>query len=237
MEATATRIAQVPAAEFVEEVQIAGHIIDSLILPKVLDLITAGGGTFRIKKITIGQTRKRSQLCPGRGAGRAAGPDVAGRFWARSATTGGVPTAQQDCRLVAADMAGLSRRLLQLDQPADRSAHRRPLDRSGTPTGDGLRRRRRSVRQRGRCVPMSDVRSARCSSWATPACACFRQSAPPSDQAFEFMASSVSTEKPKGVAIRRSPTSCFTTAQRAARRCWSAGRRSCTPAAASTSAG
>ena len=30
---------------FVEQVEIAGHIIDSLILPKVLDTITAGGGT------------------------------------------------------------------------------------------------------------------------------------------------------------------------------------------------
>ena len=41
------------ASEVVEDVQIAGHIIDSLILPKILDLITAGGGSFRIKEFTI----------------------------------------------------------------------------------------------------------------------------------------------------------------------------------------
>lgn len=38
----------------VEEVEVAGHIIDSLILPKVLDLITGHGGAFQIKQISIG---------------------------------------------------------------------------------------------------------------------------------------------------------------------------------------
>ena len=41
----------------VEDVQVSGHIIDSLILPKILDLITAAGGAFRIKQISIGQAR------------------------------------------------------------------------------------------------------------------------------------------------------------------------------------
>ncbi|HEX3870621.1 MAG TPA: hypothetical protein VHV77_09305, partial [Pirellulales bacterium] len=44
-------------AQAVEEVEIRGHIIDSLLLPKILDLIAAGGGTFRIKRISIGQSR------------------------------------------------------------------------------------------------------------------------------------------------------------------------------------
>ena len=43
--------------QFVEEVEVRGHIIDSLILPKILDVITAGGGAFEIKQITIGQDR------------------------------------------------------------------------------------------------------------------------------------------------------------------------------------
>ena len=41
----------------IEEVEITGHIIDSLILPKVLDTITANGGKFRITNIAIGQAR------------------------------------------------------------------------------------------------------------------------------------------------------------------------------------
>ena len=39
-----------------EDVEIRGHIIDSLILPKILDCICAGGGSFHIKEIAIGQT-------------------------------------------------------------------------------------------------------------------------------------------------------------------------------------
>jgi len=41
----------------VERVELAGHIIDSLLLPKVLDFITAAGGHFRIEKISIGHDR------------------------------------------------------------------------------------------------------------------------------------------------------------------------------------
>ena len=42
---------------FVEEVEVRGHIIDSLILPKILDSIAGSGGSFRIKEIMIGQAR------------------------------------------------------------------------------------------------------------------------------------------------------------------------------------
>ena len=42
---------------FVEEVELAGHIIDSLILPKVLDEISALGGRFEILDISIGHLR------------------------------------------------------------------------------------------------------------------------------------------------------------------------------------
>src|SRR6188768_3453333 len=47
-----------PRSEHVQRVELAGHIIDSLLLPKVLDHITAGGGAFRIEQITIGQARQ-----------------------------------------------------------------------------------------------------------------------------------------------------------------------------------
>ena len=42
---------------FVEEVEVRGHIIDSLLLPKILDCITTAGGTFRIKDIAVGHER------------------------------------------------------------------------------------------------------------------------------------------------------------------------------------
>ena len=42
---------------FSETVELRGHIIDSLILPKVLDEILTRGGTFKIGEIKIGQNR------------------------------------------------------------------------------------------------------------------------------------------------------------------------------------
>src|SRR5262245_65753635 len=43
------------ASECVEEVEIHGHIIDSLLLPKVLDEILTHGGSYVLKDIRIGQ--------------------------------------------------------------------------------------------------------------------------------------------------------------------------------------
>ena len=40
---------------FTDDVEVSGHIIDSLILPKILDCITVAGGVFQIKQINIGQ--------------------------------------------------------------------------------------------------------------------------------------------------------------------------------------
>ena len=36
------------AARHVAEVELRGHIIDSLLLPKILDVVTSRGGAFRI---------------------------------------------------------------------------------------------------------------------------------------------------------------------------------------------
>src|SRR5258708_39197532 len=40
---------------FSEQIELRGHIIDSLILPKVLDEILTGGGSFTIRGIKIGR--------------------------------------------------------------------------------------------------------------------------------------------------------------------------------------
>jgi lysine-ketoglutarate reductase/saccharopine dehydrogenase-like protein (TIGR00300 family) len=42
---------------FSEQIELRGHIIDSLILPKVLDEILTNGGTFTIREIKIGRER------------------------------------------------------------------------------------------------------------------------------------------------------------------------------------
>jgi lysine-ketoglutarate reductase/saccharopine dehydrogenase-like protein (TIGR00300 family) len=87
-----------------EQVEISGHIIDSLILPKVLDSIMAGGGTFRIVNIAIGQSRHD----PSNAVIEVGAPNetVMQRILAQIADHGAVPTAKQDCRIALADMDG-----------------------------------------------------------------------------------------------------------------------------------
>ena len=135
------------ASDHFEDVEIAGHIIDSLILPKVLDTITASGGTFRIKRITVGQARSDPSYALVEV--RAGSAELLARILAQIADHGAVPTTTQDCRLVAADMDGaFPEGFLQHDQPADRGAARRRVGRGGRP-GDGLRHgRRRGARRR-----------------------------------------------------------------------------------------
>src|ERR1044071_1683958 len=42
---------------FSEQIELRGHIIDSLILPKVLDEILTYGGSFTIREVKIGRQR------------------------------------------------------------------------------------------------------------------------------------------------------------------------------------
>src|SRR5436190_6561705 len=42
---------------FSEKIELRGHIIDSLTLPKVLDEILTNGGTFTIREVKIGKQR------------------------------------------------------------------------------------------------------------------------------------------------------------------------------------
>ena len=89
---------------FVERVELSGHIIDSLLLPKVLDDITAAGGRFQIKEITVGQ----AQRDPSYALIEVHAPSAERlqQILADIADHGAVAVDSQDARLVAADIAG-----------------------------------------------------------------------------------------------------------------------------------
>ncbi len=91
-------------ADHLEEVEIAGHIIDSLILPKVLDTITACGGTFRIKRINVGQARNDPSYALVEVQTGSA--EQLAEILAQIADHGAIPTTTQNCRLATADMDG-----------------------------------------------------------------------------------------------------------------------------------
>src|SRR6266852_259166 len=86
----------------VEEVEIQGHIIDSLILPKVLDEILTHGGSFNLKDIRIGQ----NQADPSYVRIEVRGPNqqVLDEILDVIHDHGSVPTLAQDYTLFPADL-------------------------------------------------------------------------------------------------------------------------------------
>ncbi len=189
------------AFEHVEEVEVNGQIIDSLILPKVLGEITSRGGSFVIKEITIGYARHDASyaLIEVRARTR----DALAEILARIADHGAVPTAMYDCRLVDADMDGAfpegfysttnQRTEVRLSETWI------AVDRQEMDCGISVD----TTQMTARCVPMSDVERGMTMVVGHSGVRVFPEERENVSQSFEFMSSSVSTEKPKGVAIRR----------------------------------
>jgi len=188
-------------ADFQEEVEIAGHIIDSLILPKVLDTITAGGGTFRIKKITIGQGRHDPSYALVEV--RAASPELLAQIIGQISDHGAVPTTTQDCRTVAADMDGA------FPEGFYSTTNQETEVRLG---GEWARVADQEMdcgivvdaaKQSARCIPMIEVQRGMNMVLGHAGVRVI-----PLDrgevqgQDFTFMTSGVSTEKPKGALVR-----------------------------------
>lgn len=195
----------------VEEVEVRGHIIDSLILPKILDTITAGGGTFQIKRITIGQGR----IDPSYALleVRAETSEALTEILAQIGDHGAVPTSQTDARLIEADMDGAfpegfysttnQRTEARLD------GHWVAVADQEMDCGIVVDRTARTAR----CVPMLDVTRGMAVAIGHAGVRVFPQERVLERQAFEFMNSAVSTEKPKGVAIRQIAQEIFRTKQ------------------------
>lgn len=91
-------------SRFLEEVEISGHIIDSLLLPKVLDEITSLGGNFHIRQIEVGQ--RRADASSARLTVEAGSAEQLETILASIMRHGAVPLTNHDCELLTADMDG-----------------------------------------------------------------------------------------------------------------------------------
>jgi lysine-ketoglutarate reductase/saccharopine dehydrogenase-like protein (TIGR00300 family) len=102
-----TQSVQPPAAAgdgTIEEIEVRGHIVDSLLLPKILDRILQMGGTFEIRQCTIGARRvdpsyARIAIRAGTGA---TVEEIVGDLVEHGAT----PVQAEDARALAADIPG-----------------------------------------------------------------------------------------------------------------------------------
>ena len=89
---------------FSERVEISGHIIDSLLLPKILDEITAAGGDYEIREIRVGHSRHDPSYA--RLHVRADSDELLEEILLAIGQHGAAPVDPEDCRLVPADMTG-----------------------------------------------------------------------------------------------------------------------------------
>ena len=120
-----------------EDIKLEGHIIDSLLLPQVLDDILERGGEYRILRFKMGKEKDDPSLAVLRVT--AAGRGRAGRDPARSAAARRrADRPERRPRRAGAGRRRLSRGLLLHHQPGDLHPLRRPMDPGGV-AGDGLR--------------------------------------------------------------------------------------------------
>ena len=89
---------------FLEEVELQGHIIDSLLLPKVLDEILTRGGQYVLKEIRVGQRQQDPSYA--RIEIRAPTAELLRDILESIHDHGATPVVQRDCHYVAADMDG-----------------------------------------------------------------------------------------------------------------------------------
>jgi lysine-ketoglutarate reductase/saccharopine dehydrogenase-like protein (TIGR00300 family) len=188
------------APPFIEDVEIQGHIIDSLILPKVLDEILTHGGSYILKDIRVGQR----QTDPSHARIEVRAPTAAALREILDAIHdhGAMPTSPQDCKIVAADLDGAF--------PEDfysTTNHRTQIRLRGEwidvedqemdcgilvdPEGGAAR-----------CIPMAEVRKGDLIVVGRQGLRVFAGETSARQNLFEFMASPVSSEKPKGVTVR-----------------------------------
>lgn len=181
-------------------VEIGGHIIDSLILPKILDRITAGGGTFTIQQISIGQARQDPSYA--RVEVTAASPAELEAIIQEISDHGAAPVAQHDCRLAPADMASAFPEgfysTTNLRTEVRLGEEWIEVDRQEMDCGIVVD----PVGRTARTVPMTDVRLGDQIVVGHRGVRVFPPERSLDVRGFDFMGSNVSTEKPKGVAIR-----------------------------------
>lgn len=185
---------------FVEEVDIQGHIIDSLLLPKVLDEILTHGGAYVIRDIKIGQ--RQADLSHARIEVRAATAEILRACLDAIHDHGAVPVTDRDCTTVPGDMDGA------FPEGFYSTTNYRTQVRLG---GDWIEVEDQEMDcgilvdedgSAARCLPMTDVRIGDRIVIGRHGLRVFPGESAARHTLFEFMASPVSSEKPKGVTVR-----------------------------------
>lgn len=183
-----------------EEVVVRGHIIDSLLLPKILDRILRMGGTFEIRECTIGARRVDPSFA--RIAVRAGSAAELDAILGDLVEHGAVPSHPEDARVAVADLPGAF--------PDDfyATTNQRTEVRSGGRWVEVVDQEMDcgivldADAGRARCVAMADVTAGMPVVVGHEGVRVTPVERPREASPFGFMNSNVSTEKPKAVSLQ-----------------------------------
>ncbi|HEX9712113.1 MAG TPA: TIGR00300 family protein [Actinomycetota bacterium] len=184
-----------------ETVEVRGHLIDSLILPRILDEIVDAGVEYTITTFEVGRTHDDPSFARIELSGE---PAMLDRALASLADLGAAPPETGDVRLVAADADGVfpegfySTTNLQTEVRVAGEWHpvENPEMDCGITVADG----------RARTIPMSEVRSGDpivCGHGGIRVTPLSKPRTGAGLSIFSFMSSEVSSEKPQGLLIDR----------------------------------
>lgn len=183
-------------------VQISGHIIDSLILPKVLDLIVSLGADFEILDIQIGH--RRSDRSHARIKVEASSPDLLDGVLAKIREHGALPeqVEEESLQLEAAPLDGVFPERFYATTNLETWVR---LEEQWIPVESiemdcGIRIA--ASTRKAQCVPMHRVRTGDLVVVGQRGVKVVPLERQQPGAPFEFMASPVSTEQPKGLLIR-----------------------------------
>ena len=184
----------------VEEVEVRGHIVDSLLLPKILDRILLMGGSFEIRECKIGV--RRSDPSYARIAIRADDHEALEAILGDLVEHGASPVHPEDAQVVPADIAGAFPEgfYSTTSQPTQVRIHGRWADVADQEMDCGIVVDRETGRLR--CIPMCHVELGMPIVVGHAGVRVLPVERSREVSLFGFMNSTVSSEKPKAVSIR-----------------------------------
>jgi lysine-ketoglutarate reductase/saccharopine dehydrogenase-like protein (TIGR00300 family) len=184
----------------VEEIEVRGHIVDSLLLPKILDRILQMGGTFEIRECTIGMHRTDPSYA--RIAIQADSHEALAEILGDLVEHGASPLHPEDAAIVAADIAGAfpENFYSTTNQPTQVRVHGRWISVDDQEMDCGIVVDR--TRGKARCVAMARVEMGMPIVVGHAGVRVLPVERPRDVSPFGFMSSAVSSEKPKSISVK-----------------------------------
>ncbi len=184
----------------VEEIEVRGHIVDSLLLPKILDRILLMGGTFEIRECKIGV--RRTDPSYARVAIRAADHESLAAILGDLVEHGASPVHAEDATMVPADIPGAFPEgfYSTTSQPTQVRLNGRWIGVDDQEMDCGIVVDR--ALGKARCIPMCHVEIGMPIVVGHAGLRVLPIERPREVGIFGFMGSTVSSEKPKSISVR-----------------------------------